>query len=164
MKTDDMKDFIEGKVDFGKVEPDFPMTEDQRQIAALTMATNCALVQLVLEGSIEPEQQMHFMSHLQDFAERIYGGESITFESNKDQTLQLNSKAGTLFYEAAMEALKNGHKNFKQLSELGRKIAAARNANPDQPDDANKQAFDPTNATAEEIAMYEKLVTKPRLN
>lgn len=113
----DIKKFLEGKVDFGVTPAEYPLTDEQRKLAAFGMAFNAAVIQFILEGVIPEDQQLHFIGHLQDFVNRLYKGESLTFPG-VPQTLQLNSKSGNLFYEAAERALVEGSKAFDQIKEF----------------------------------------------
>jgi hypothetical protein len=109
--------------DYGLRALNTPLTEEQRKIASMGMAFNAALVQFVLEGIIPFEQQGHFMGHLADFAERIYRGEKVKLPYTT-QTLAVDSEAGRLYAEAAIDELENGHKNYMKMKER----QAARNA------------------------------------
>lgn len=128
MKTEDMRQFMDRKFDFGKAPVDYPLTEDQKQISVLAMAINAAIVQLILEGLFPADEQLHLMGHLQDFANRLYNGESILMPGT-GQTLQVNSKAGNLFYEASIEAFKNGTQNFEKVKQVAKELAEERQDN-----------------------------------
>lgn len=119
-KTDNTK-FRENLQDFGKEPTDFPLDPNQKKLAAIAMGVQAAIIQFILEGLIPLSEQLHFMTHLQDFTARIYSGESLKFDGT-GQTLQINSKAGTLFYQAAEEALENGHKNYEKLKEMTKAV------------------------------------------
>lgn len=125
-KEDNVRNFIDNIKDFGKEPASKVLTDDQKKLAALSMAMNAAVIQFILEGIIPLDQQLHFMSHLQDFAARIYGGEDFRMEG-VTHTLQVNSKAGNLFYDAVEDALKNGHENYLKIKRLS---AEAQSANP----------------------------------
>jgi hypothetical protein len=116
MKKDDIEDFMDNIKDFGKEPAERALTENEKKLAALAMGMNAAIVQFINEGIIPLEEQIHFMLHLQDFTARIYNGEDLKIPRT-NQTLQINSKAGNLFLEAAEEALINGHKNYKSINE-----------------------------------------------
>lgn len=118
---DNIKDFMEGKIDFGKVPAEYPLTDEQRKLAAFSMGINGAIVQFITEGLIPAEQQLHFVGHLQDFINRLYNGESLSFPG-VTQTLQVNSKAGNMFYEAAESALKEGTDTFNKITEFTKKV------------------------------------------
>lgn len=124
MDREKIKQFMDGQADFGLLPSDGPLTEDQKRLSALGMAMNAAVVQFINEGLFPIEEQLHFMGHLQDFAARIYRGESLKLP-NTNQTLQINSKAGNTFYEASVDALDNGVENFAKMKELSRKMAEA---------------------------------------
>ncbi len=122
-KQGDVKDFMSNRFDFGTKPSDIELNDWQKKMAALAMGMNAALVQFILEGIIPHAEQIHFMGHLQDYTARIYAGESIKLPGT-DQTLQINSKAGNLFYTAAEEALANGRKNFEELKKLSQELRA----------------------------------------
>jgi hypothetical protein len=126
----DMKDFIANVVDFGKEPATAVLTEAEKRFAALCMAVNAAIVQFINEGVIPIEEQMHFMQHLQDFAERLYRGESLKLP-NTGQTLQINSKSGNMFFAAGFEATENGHKNYVKINNMMRDLAAQAKAQQD---------------------------------
>lgn len=111
---DDVREFLNTKKDFGLEPSDTVLTDEQKKLSILSMALNATLVQFVLEGLFLPEQQLHFMGHLQDFANRLYNGESIKLPQTS-QTLQINSKAGTLFYNATNIAFTSGSENFAAI-------------------------------------------------
>lgn len=119
-----INEFMQNKADYGEVPADYVLTEDQKRLAALAMGINAAVVQFILEGFIPIDEQIHFMGHLHDFTNRIYNGEALKMPSTT-QTLNINAKSGTLFFEAAEDALKNGTENFHKLRELGAKLAEA---------------------------------------
>lgn len=131
--SDKVQNFYESGEDFGKKPLDAPLTDEQKKVGAMAMAMNAAVVQLVLEGVLAPEEQLHFMLHFNDFAERIYGGEEIQMLGTV-QTFAVNSEAGKLYAEATEEALKNGHKNYVKIKQrqqeyLERKSAAEQTNN-----------------------------------
>lgn len=129
----DTGDFIQNKFDFGLKPADYPLSDEQKKISVLAMAMNAAVVQFIFEGLISTEHQLHFMGHLQDYANRLYNGESVKMPYTS-QTLQINSKAGNLFYEAAEIAFKQGSDNFKKINEEARKLQAQAEALLDQSD------------------------------
>ncbi len=120
-KPSDVSDFMSNRFDFGTKPADIELNDWQKKLAALAMGMNAALVQFILEGIIPNAEQIHFMGHLQDFTARIYAGESVKMPST-GQTLQINSKAGNLFYTAAEEALANGRKNIEELKRLSQEL------------------------------------------
>lgn len=101
--------------------PDKELTDNEKKIAAFGMGINLALVKLVLEGAIEPEQQMHFMIHFQDYASRLYLGEDVAVDNS---IFKLNSKLGAMFYKAGEDGLLNGKKYTEELTEMSRKQAS----------------------------------------
>lgn len=113
----DLEDFMLNRSDFGEKPLDYPLSSDEKKIAVMGMAVNATIVQLINEGLFPSEQQIHFMGHLQDFMDRMYNGEGIKLP-NTQQTLQINSKAGTLYFEAMNHAFTNGSKNFSELKRL----------------------------------------------
>lgn len=117
MKKEDIKAFMENAKDFGLEPASSVLEEWQKKVAALSMGMNAAIVQLILEGSIKPEEQVHFMLHMQDFTARIFAGEKLKLPST-GQTLDINSKAGNLFFEAGEDALVNGSKNYARIKDM----------------------------------------------
>lgn len=115
-EKDEIASFLEGSTDFGKQPATEVLEEWQKKIAALSMGMNAALVQFILEGIIPPEEQMHFIMHLHDFIGRIYSGEAIQLPYTR-QTLDINSKAGNLFYKASEDSISNGHENYLRIKE-----------------------------------------------
>lgn len=111
--------FIQG-ADYASKPLDYPLDENQKKLAALTMAVNAAMIQLVLEGSFDPREQMHFMSHLAEFADKAFHDEEITFPDAPP--MKLNSKLGTMFYEAAEKALKEGRKVHQEVRDAAQKF------------------------------------------
>lgn len=130
--NEDVKNFNLGNFDFGEKPADYELSPDQKRIAAMSMGINAAIVQFVLEGYIPYDQQVHFMGHLQDFTSRIYRGESVKMPGTK-QTLKLDSKAGTLFLEAAINALEHGEENFKKLNEWAKELEQRKAEGNDDP-------------------------------
>lgn len=122
MNKETARRFMAGEGDFGLEAPTTPLSEAEQRLAALSMAFNAALVQFISEGIIPYEQQVHFMGHLQDFANRLYRGEALKLDGTV-QTLKVNSAAGNLFFEAAVDALENGTANYNKMKELTRKFA-----------------------------------------
>lgn len=114
--SEDLKDFMENRVDFGTKPLEYPLTDDQKKLAAFAMALNASIVQFINEGLFPESQQMHFMGHLQDFMARLHAGEGVKMP-NTSQTLQVNSKAGTLFFEASNDAFANGSKNWQEIQQ-----------------------------------------------
>ena len=103
-------------LDAGKEKLEMPLTDEEKKLASLAMGTNAALVQFVLEGIIPANQQMHFMMHLMDYIGRLYAGKEISF-LGVDQTYNLNSVAGKLYADAAVDSLNNGEANAAKLKE-----------------------------------------------
>lgn len=116
MNRKDMDDFMDNVKDFGATPPDFELTDEQKKLSSLSMAINATLIQFINEGFIPADQQLHFMGHLQDFMQRLYEGENLALPNTR-QTLQLKSKAGTLYYQAAEEAFKHGRETFSAIKE-----------------------------------------------
>jgi hypothetical protein len=119
----DMKDFMTNVKDFGKEPATRELTDSEKRFAAISMAVNATVVQFINEGILPIGEQMHFMQHLQDFAERLYRGESLKL-ANTGQTLQINSKSGNMFFDAGTEAVENGHKNYVKINNLMRDLAS----------------------------------------
>lgn len=119
--NEDVKKFNLGEFDFGEKPADRELTPSEKQIAAMSMGINAAIVQFVLEGFIPYAEQVHFMGHLQDFTSRIYRGEAVKMPGTT-QTLKLDSKAGNLFLDAAINALEHGEENFKKLNEWAKEL------------------------------------------
>lgn len=132
MNSNDLEKFMNNVGDFGKLPPDFEMTVEQKKLAVLAMAINAAIVQFINEGLFPHGQQLHFMGHLQDFANRLNNGESVNMPHTK-QTLQVNSKAGTLFYQATENALVEGSANFSKIQEFSKEVLA-RQETSDEPE------------------------------
>lgn len=103
-------------VDYGKKPLETPLTDTEKKLAAITMATNAAIIQFVNEGILPFEHQGHFFSHLADFAVRIYSGEPLSLP-NTTQTLDVNSDAGRLYARSAEDELVNGHKKFEEMQQ-----------------------------------------------
>lgn len=122
MDKEEIKSFNTGEFDFGLVPADRELNEHEKRLASVTMAVNAAIVQFVIEGIIPFEEQVHFMGHLQDFISRIYRGDAVKLPGTA-QTLALNSKAGNIFYEAAINALEHGEENFQKLQAIRAKWA-----------------------------------------
>lgn len=138
MQNSDFEKFMHNAEDYGVKPIDKPLEEQQRKLVALAMAVNAAVIQFVNEGILEPAQQIHFMMHVQDFANQLIDGGKLRLE-NTPQTLAVDSAAGRLYHTATEIAFKHGSENFARLKELGRQQAMQNN-------DAN---FDPeTNGDA----------------
>lgn len=142
MSPEDVKAFMRGEYDFGERPATVALSEDQKKLAALGMAVNATLVQFIQEGIIPYDQQIHFMGHLQDFANRLYNGESIKMPDTR-QTLQVNSQGGNLFYEASLDALTQGSANWEKIKDLGRKAHEEQQAQgqPAEQDNVSKPTF-----------------------
>jgi len=123
---DEVRQFMEAAIDYGKKPLEAPLTEEQKKLAALGMAINATIVQFVLEGILPEGEQMHFMMHLGDFAERLYKGELLKMPGTQ-QTMSVNSEAGRLYALAAEQELNHGHETFLKLKE--RQLAAANDEN-----------------------------------
>lgn len=143
MSNDNIKDevemFMKNDLDFGATPLEYELTPEQKKIAAMGMAVNATVIQLISEGIFPLEHQIHFMGHLQDFMDRIYKGESLRLP-NVSQTLQVNSKAGNLFYEAANVAFEKGSESFQHMKDISQEMVkamqdgdepSAENSNPD---------------------------------
>lgn len=115
-----IKDFLKGNSDFGLTPLETPLTEEEKKLASIAMGVNAAVAQFILEGIIPAEEQIHFMIHLQDFAARIYAGETWKMEGT-NHTIALNSAVGKMFVEAANEALVNGHNISEKYKEMAKK-------------------------------------------
>lgn len=131
MSKEDYMEFMKGSRDFGLVDLPEPLPEDQRKLAAFVMAVQATLVQLILEGVFNPAEQIHFMSHLQDFTARLYSGEGVKLEGVK-QTLKVNSEAGKLFLSATEDAFINGHENFLEIKRISKQIVEEAEQNKEQ--------------------------------
>lgn len=117
--------FYDDKEDFGSLPADRVLTTEERKISALLMATNAAMIQFTLEGLFDPKEAMHFMAHLQDFANRLYKGDSVKF-SEAFHTLKVDSQAGQLFANSGEDALVNGSANLAKykaaVSEMAQQV------------------------------------------
>lgn len=120
--------FYDDKEDFGSLPADRVLTTEERKVAAILMAVNAAMIQFTLEGLFEPSQSMHFMAHLQDFANRLYKGDSVKF-SEAFHTLKVDSQAGQLFAASGEDALVNGSANLAKyksaVNELAQQVQSA---------------------------------------
>lgn len=119
--SNDLEEFMTNRFDFGERSADVELTDDQKRLAAIAMAINATIVQLINEGYFQPDQQIHFMGHLQDFMDRIYHGEGVKMP-NTDQTLQVNSKAGNLFFTAMSNAFENGSAHFAEIKRVSQEM------------------------------------------
>lgn len=122
MNEKELENFVKNVTDFGTTPSDVELTPEQKKLSTISMAVQATIVQFINEGLIPIDQQLHFMGHLQDFANRIYNGESIKLP-NTQQTLQINSKAGTLFHAVTENALVNGSANFSELKRVSQEYA-----------------------------------------
>lgn len=125
MTKEDIGNFNASLEDYGEKPASVELTAEQKKLSVTGMALQAAVVQFIHEGLFSRDQQVHFMLHLQDFAERIYRGDKIKLPGTH-QTLNVNSESGVLFYQAMEEALANGHKNFTRLNAEARELMAQR--------------------------------------
>lgn len=118
-ETEDRKmfeDFLQNK-DLGKVELTTPLTVDERKLTAIVMGMQMAILQFVKEGLIEPKEQIHFMLHLNEYANMIYEGKEIIVNG---QTMNLTSKLSKVFLDSANISLTDGKKAFDRVRELAK--------------------------------------------
>ncbi len=114
-------------MDFTKdqgVAPAEGMSEEQRMLSTLLLAVNASLVQLLGEGVISGGDMTHFLMRFNDFANRLYKGEKVTFpfhvkqasagDDQVPQTLAVNSKMGELYALAAEWAMQHGSEVYKE--------------------------------------------------
>ncbi len=116
LSTDELIALLDSGTDVGKMPATRVLTDDERKQVSFTMALNAALIQFVAEGLFDPSQQVHFMMHLQDFAARLYAGESVEFKGFP-QTFLIDSKAGEVYLQASETALKSGRMEHKAPAE-----------------------------------------------
>lgn len=115
-KLPSIDEFMDNTKDFGLVPLSEPMSDADRKVASMLMATNAALMQLILEGVMPPAEQLHFMIHLQEFANRIYKGEAVKLPTVA-QTLAVDSIGGKMFLGSANVALTDGVNNANRIRE-----------------------------------------------
>lgn len=111
--------FYDNKEDFGIQPAERVLTEAEKQISVYNMALNAAIATLISEGAFPPGQQVHLMVHLQDFVQRLYQGETVRLPG-VFHTLKLDSRIGTLFADAAKDALSHGTETFKEFQKAVR--------------------------------------------
>lgn len=125
MNREDISNFNGNLEDYGEKPASVELTPEQKKLSVIGMALQAAIVQFIHEGLFPRDQQVHFMLHLQDFAERLHRGGKLKLPGTH-QTLNVDSESGVLFYQALEEALENGHKNFTRLNEEARQVIAQR--------------------------------------
>lgn len=108
--------FMDNEKDYGLEPISEPIPDAERKLASLLMATNATVMQLINEGVLDPPQMLHFMIHLQEFANRIYKGETVKLPG-VPQTLAVDSIGGKLFVQSANIALTEGVQNAINIRE-----------------------------------------------
>lgn len=83
------------------------LTDSERQIASLVLATNTAVIQFIMEGLLKPADQAHFMVHLQDAYARLYTRDDVIVHGERIE-LSVDSKAGELALTAIANAVNRG--------------------------------------------------------
>lgn len=108
------EDFLKNK-DLGKVELETPLTVDEKKLVSIVMGMQLAVLQFLKEGLIEPNEQMHFILHLNEYANMIYEGKEIVIEG---QTMNLTSQLSKVFLDSTNLALLEGKKSFDRVRAL----------------------------------------------
>lgn len=117
------EDFFNSKEDFGSEPASEPMSDANKRLVAVFMAVNATLLQFVNEGVLPAEEQMHFMNHFQDFVNRIYKGEALTFSGVK-HTLNVNSRLGSELLGSVDNMLEHGHEQYIRVVNMVKQMQA----------------------------------------
>lgn len=131
-------DFMSNLDDFGTKKPIAELSLEDRKVSALMQALNATIYQFVIEGVIPMPEQLHFMIHFQEFAGKLWKGETITLPG-VPQSLNLNSQAGELFAESGNNALTSGEENANKIREMMANAKRQYEAKIGGEDDSDKQ-------------------------